>query len=107
MPPTALRRYFISMNFAICNIDSIAGYVRGKSVLVTGGGGSIGSELCRQIAAHNPRMLIIFDIYENNAYDIQQELKKKYPKMSVANVYYMDNIEKLQKNVAAEINTGT
>lgn len=63
------------------DIDSIAGYVRGKSVLVTGGGGSIGSELCRQIAAHNPRMLIIFDIYENNAYDIQQELKKKYPKL--------------------------
>ena len=55
------------------DIDSIAGYVRGKNVLVTGGGGSIGSELCRQIAAHNPRMLIIFDIYENNAYDIQQE----------------------------------
>ena len=63
------------------DIDSIAGYVRGKNVLVTGGGGSIGSELCRQIAAHNPRMLIIFDIYENNAYDIQQELKKKYPKL--------------------------
>lgn len=61
------------------DIDSIAGYVRGKTVLVTGGGGSIGSELCRQIASHEPRMLIIFDIYENNAYAIQQELKKKYP----------------------------
>ena len=52
-------------------------------VLVTGGGGSIGSELCRQVAAHNPRMLIIFDIYENNAYDIQQELKKKYPALKL------------------------
>lgn len=61
------------------DIDSIAGYVRNKVVLVTGGGGSIGSELCRQVAAHSPRMLIIFDIYENNAYEIQQELKKKYP----------------------------
>lgn len=61
------------------DMDSIAGYVRNKCVLVTGGGGSIGSELCRQIASHNPKMLIIFDIYENNAYDIQQELKKKYP----------------------------
>ena len=65
------------------DIDSISGYVRNKVVLVTGGGGSIGSELCRQIAAHNPRMLIIFDIYENNAYDIQQELKKKYPALKL------------------------
>lgn len=61
------------------NLDSIINYVRGKVVLVTGGGGSIGSELCRQIAANKPKMLIIFDIYENNAYDIQQELKSKYP----------------------------
>ena len=52
---------------------------RKKCVLVTGGGGSIGSELCRQIAANHPRRLIILDIYENNAYDIQQELKQKYP----------------------------
>lgn len=65
------------------DIDSIAGYVRNKVVLVTGGGGSIGSELCRQVAAHSPRMLIIFDIYENNAYDIQQELKKKYPALKL------------------------
>ena len=61
------------------NLDSIIIYVRGKVVLVTGGGGSIGSELCRQIAANKPKTLIIFDIYENNAYDIQQELKAKYP----------------------------
>lgn len=61
------------------DLDSVLGYVEGKTVLVTGGGGSIGSELCRQIAKYNPKCLIIFDIYENNAYDIQQELKKKYP----------------------------
>ena len=59
-------------------VDSIMGYVSGKTVLVTGGGGSIGSELCRQIARHEPKKLVIFDIYENNAYDIQQELRKKY-----------------------------
>lgn len=63
------------------NLESIAGYVKNKVVLVTGGGGSIGSELCRQIAANRPKMLIIFDIYENNAYDIQQELRAKYPHM--------------------------
>ena len=61
------------------DLDSVLGYVRNKTVLVTGGGGSIGSELCRQVAKYNPKCLIIFDIYENNAYDIQQELKKKYP----------------------------
>ena len=61
------------------NLDSIINYVRDKVVLVTGGGGSIGSELCRQIAANHPKTLIIFDIYENNAYDIQQELRSKYP----------------------------
>ena len=54
-----------------------------KTILVTGGGGSIGSELCRQIAAHNPKTLIIFDIYENNAYDIQLELKDKYPQLDL------------------------
>lgn len=63
------------------DFDSVAGYVRNKVVMITGGGGSIGSELCRQIAAHSPRCLIIFDIYENNAYDIQQELVKKYPNL--------------------------
>lgn len=57
----------------------IGRYVSDRVVLVTGGGGSIGSELCRQIAANGPRQLIIFDIYENNAYDIQQELMRKYP----------------------------
>ena len=52
--------------------------LKGKTILVTGGGGSIGSELCRQIAAHEPKQLIIFDVYENNAYEIEQELKRKY-----------------------------
>ena len=58
-------------------------FINGKRVMVTGGGGSIGSELCRQIAAHNPAMLIIFDIYENNAYDIQMELREKYPELNL------------------------
>lgn len=65
------------------NIEDIIGYVSGKVVMVTGGGGSIGSELCRQIAGHNPKQLIIVDIYENNAYDIQQELKHKFPKLDL------------------------
>ena len=60
------------------NMEEIFRHIKGKRILVTGGGGSIGSELCRQIAGHNPEQLIIFDIYENNAYDIQQELKRKY-----------------------------
>lgn len=65
------------------NTEEVLGYVRGKVVMVTGGGGSIGSELCRQIASHQPRQLIIVDIYENNAYDIQQELLWKYPELDL------------------------
>ena len=65
------------------DLDSIMGYVMNKVILVTGGGGSIGSELCRQIAEKNPKQLIIFDIYENSAYDIQQELIKKYPDLDL------------------------
>lgn len=65
------------------NLDEIMGYIEGETVLVTGGGGSIGSELCRQIATHNPKQLIILDIYENNAYDIEQELKRKYPSLNL------------------------
>ena len=61
------------------NLDEIYNYISGKVVMVTGGGGSIGSELCRQIAMSAPKKLIIFEIYENNAYDIQMELVKKYP----------------------------
>ncbi len=60
------------------NMEEIFQYIKGKTILVTGGGGSIGSELCRQIAGHGPKQLIIFDIYENNAYEIEQELKRKY-----------------------------
>ena len=65
------------------NLDEIRLYIKDKVVMVTGGGGSIGSELCRQIAKSNPKTLIIFDIYENNAYDIQQELKRKYPELDL------------------------
>jgi len=65
------------------NLDEILGYVQDKVILVTGGGGSIGSELCRQIATHHPKQLIIFDIYENNAYEIEQELKRNYPKLNL------------------------
>ena len=65
------------------DIDRVINYVAGKTVLVTGGGGTIGSELCRQIAAHEPKRLIVFDVYENNAYDIQNELKRKYPKLDL------------------------
>ena len=65
------------------DMDSILGYVQGKVVLVTGGGGSIGSELCRQIATHRPKQLVIVDIYENSVYDVQQELKQKYPELNL------------------------
>lgn len=79
------------------NLDEIMGYVSGKRILVTGGGGSIGSELARQIASHNPESLIIVDIYENNAYDIQQELKRKYPdlnlKVLIASVRNIDRLD--------------
>lgn len=65
------------------DIERVMNYVAGKTVLVTGGGGTIGSELCRQIAEHKPKRLIVFDVYENNAYDIQNELKRKYPKLDL------------------------
>ena len=65
------------------NMDEIYDFVSGKVVLVTGGGGSIGSELCRQIAKANPKQLVIFDIYENNAYDIQMELQRTCPDLNL------------------------
>ena len=65
------------------NTNEVLEYVSGKVVMVTGGGGSIGSELCRQIAAHHPKQLIIVDIYENNAYEIQQELVRRYPNLNL------------------------
>ncbi len=79
------------------DIESIMGYVSGKTVMVTGGGGSIGSELCRQLVSHKPKCLIIFDIYENNAYDIQQELKMKYPEANVVTLIgSVRNISRLE-----------
>lgn len=65
------------------NLEEICRYISGKVVMVTGGGGSIGSELCRQIAKSNPEQLIIFDIYENNAYDIQMELCRTHPELNL------------------------
>ena len=65
------------------DMSGVYSFISGKVVLVTGGGGSIGSELCRQIAAHDPKQLIIFDIYENNAYAIQLELKENYPDLDL------------------------
>ena len=65
------------------DLQEVFRFINGRSVLVTGGGGSIGSELCRQIAAHSPSLLLIFDVYENNAYDIQIELKEKYPHLNM------------------------
>ena len=65
------------------NLEEIVGYISGKVVLVTGGGGSIGSELCRQIARAEPAQLIILDIYENNAYDIQMELRRTCPELNL------------------------
>lgn len=65
------------------NMEEIFQYIKGKTILVTGGGGSIGSELCRQIAGHEPKQLVIFDIYENNAYDIEQELRASRPDLNL------------------------
>ena len=65
------------------DLENVMDYVKDNVVLVTGGGGTIGGELCRQIAPHNPKQLIIFDIYENNAYEIQNELKHKYPNLDL------------------------
>ncbi len=65
------------------DLQEVFDFINGKVVLVTGGGGSIGSELCRQIAAHSPKQLIILDIYENNAYDIQNELLEKFPRLNL------------------------
>ena len=71
----------LGRNEEIVDGKDIFGYIEQKTVVVTGGGGSIGSELCRQIAKFNPKRLIIFDIYENNAYELQMELRKKYPEL--------------------------
>lgn len=79
------------------NNSEIGGYITGKVILVTGGGGSIGSELCRQIMRFNPEKLVILDIYENNAYDLQMELNRKYPDnkpdVVIASVRDMERLE--------------
>lgn len=81
------------------DLDSLMNYVKNKVVLVTGGGGSIGSELCRQIANYQPKQLVIVDIYENNAYDIQQELLEKHPELDlvvlIASVRNTNRINKI------------
>lgn len=65
------------------DLNEVAGYIEDKVVLVTGGGGSIGSELCRQAATQKPKTLIIFDIYENNAYELQMELRRQHPELNL------------------------
>lgn len=89
------------------NLSSIMNYVSGKIILVTGGGGSIGSELCRQVASHKPKMLIIVDIYENSAYDIQNELKESYPELNlvvlIASVRNTNRINKIFEQYRPEI----
>ena len=89
------------------NSDEILDHLTNKVILVTGGGGSIGSELCRQIAAHVPKLLIIFDVYENNAYDIEQELKYKFPKLNllvlIGSVRDSAKINSVFKNLHPEI----
>lgn len=77
---------FLGRDQIVVNNDEITGNLAGKTILVTGGGGSIGSELCRQIAKAGPKLLIIFDIYENNAYEIQQELYRKYPELNLKTI---------------------
>jgi FlaA1/EpsC-like NDP-sugar epimerase len=77
---------FLGRNEIVVNSKEIKENIEDITVLITGGGGSIGSELCRQIAAYNPKQLIIFDIYENNAYDIEQELKRKNQKLELKTI---------------------
>ncbi len=87
--------------------EKIMGYVKGKVVMVTGGGGSIGSELCRQLVKHKPKKLIILEIYENNAYDIQQELRSKYPKLDlvvlIASVRNSNRMEQIFEKYQPEL----
>lgn len=89
------------------NTEEILNSVHNKVILVTGGGGSIGSELCRQIAAHHPKQLIILDIYENSVYEIQQELLRKYPELNqvvlIASVRNTARIEKIFETYRPDI----
>ncbi|PWM73454.1 MAG: nucleoside-diphosphate sugar epimerase [Bacillota bacterium] len=89
------------------NLNEVIGYIEGKTVMVTGGGGSIGSELCRQIASHAPKRLVIVDIYENNAYDIQMELNRKHPNLDlpvlIASIRDEERIDDIFKTYRPEI----
>lgn len=91
----------------VVNLNEIMDYIMNKVVLVTGGGGSIGSELCRQIAKYNPKKLIILDIYENNAYEIEQELKRTIPNLDllvlIASIRDKNKIEDVFKKYSPEI----
>lgn len=90
---------FLGRDQIVVNDKEISNSIAGKVIMVTGGGGSIGSELARQIAKCNPKQLVIFDIYENNAYDIEQELKRNYPKLNlkviIGSVRDYDRLEKV------------
>lgn len=93
---------FLGRDQIVVDIKEIENTIKDKVILVTGGGGSIGSELCRQIAKANPKKLIIFDIYENNAYDIQQELYRNYPNLDletiIGSVRDYDRLERVFKD---------
>ncbi len=84
------------------DLESVKGFIKGKVIMVTGGGGSIGSELCRQIATYGPRRLIIFDVYENNAYDIQNELRHRFPELDLMTLIGSVRDEKRVQNVLSE-----
>ncbi|SHF52015.1 NDP-sugar epimerase, includes UDP-GlcNAc-inverting 4,6-dehydratase FlaA1 and capsular polysaccharide biosynthesis protein EpsC [Caldanaerobius fijiensis DSM 17918] len=81
------------------NLDEMSSYIKDKKVMITGGGGSIGSELCRQVARFSPSHLIILDIYENNMYDVQQELKRKYPNLNMSCIIASIRDEKRISNI--------
>ncbi len=87
--------------------DEIANYIKNKRVLVTGGGGSIGSELCRQIANFNPKELMILDIYENNAYDLEMELNRTHPKLKkqviIASVRDKEKLDSIFRNFKPQV----
>ena len=89
------------------NLDEILGYIKGKTVLVTGGGGSIGSEICNQLAGHQVGHLVIFDIYENNAYEIQQKLKWEHPELKltvlIGSVRNQHRIESVMKEYRPDV----
>lgn len=97
---------FLGRKEIVVNINEISSSLKDKKIIVTGGGGSIGSELCRQIAKCKPKELIIFDIYENNAYEIEQELKRTYPylnlKTIIGSVRDYDRLENVFKKYKPE-----